>query len=92
MLKWPLDGEKCFRFWYINGARTDKGMYHIDCYQCINVCPFNKKPGIGHDMVRWSVRRRIPTLNRLFRLGDDLFYPPLYRTGKYKESDRDERA
>ena len=58
LLKWPLDGEKCLRFWFKNGAKTDKGMYHIDCYQCINVCPFNKKAGVGHDLVRWLVRRK----------------------------------
>jgi len=87
LLKWPLDGEKCFRFWYMNGAKTDKGMYHIDCYQCINVCPFNKRPGIGHDLVRWFVRRKVPALNRLSLFGDDLFYRPLYKTGKHKKPD-----
>jgi reductive dehalogenase len=86
LLKWPLDGEKCFRFWYMNGAKTDKGMYHIDCYQCINVCPYNKKPGIIHDVTRWFVRRKVPTLNRFFRYADDLFYHPLYKTGMHKES------
>lgn len=81
VLKWPLDGEKCLRFWYKNGARTATGMYHIDCYQCINVCPFNKKAGIGHDLVRWFVRRKSPLLDRMLRFGDDVFYPPLYGTG-----------
>jgi epoxyqueuosine reductase len=81
LLKWPFDGEKCLRFWYKNGAKTDMGMYHIDCYQCINVCPFNKKPGIGHDLVRWFVRRKTPLLDRILRFGDDLFYRPFYRTG-----------
>jgi reductive dehalogenase len=83
LLKWPFDGEKCLRFWYMNGARTDQGMYHIDCYQCINVCPFNKKPGIGHDLVRWFIRRKSPVFNRLLLAGDDLFYSPKYRTGKH---------
>lgn len=85
LLKWPLDGEKCFRYWYKNGAKTDRGMYHIDCYQCVNVCPFNKRPGLGHNMVRWFVRK-FPSLNRLWLFGDDLFYKPLYRTGKYKKA------
>ncbi|MCX7012593.1 MAG: reductive dehalogenase [Candidatus Sumerlaeota bacterium] len=80
LLKWPLNGERCIQFWYKNGAKTDKGMYHVDCYQCINVCPFNKKPGLGHDLVRWSIRH-LPFLNKLLKYGDDLFYKPLYKTG-----------
>jgi len=83
LLKWPLNGEKCLRYWYKNGAKTEKGMYHIDCYQCINVCPFNKRPGIGHDMVRWFVRKKIPWVNQLLKWGDDLFYKIIYKTGKY---------
>lgn len=83
LLKWPLNGEKCLRFWYENGAKTERGMYHIDCYQCINVCPFNKRPGIGHELVRWFVRKRHPWVNRLLLYGDDLFYRPIYRTGKH---------
>jgi reductive dehalogenase len=82
LLKWPFDGEKCLRFWWKNGAKTEKGMYHIDCYQCINVCPFNKKPGIGHDLVRWFVRTK-PSLNKYWVKGARLFYSPLYHTGKH---------
>ena len=85
LLKWPLNGEKCLRYWYKNGAKTDKGMYHIDCYQCINVCPFNKRPGIGHDLVRWFVRKKIPQVSRLLKWGDDLFYKINYKTGKYAQ-------
>jgi len=83
--KWPFDGEKCLRFWYRNGARTENGMYHIDCYQCINVCPFNKKPEIGHALARWFVRRKSPRIDRLMAFGDDIFYRPLHRTGIYKK-------
>ena len=83
LLKWPLNGEKCLRYWYKNGAKTERGMYHIDCYQCINVCPFNKRPGIGHDVVRWFVRKKNPWVNRLLKWGDDLFYKKIYKTGKY---------
>ena len=32
VLKWPVDGESCFRFWCETG---------IDCNICIKVCPFN---------------------------------------------------
>lgn len=33
VLKWPVDAEKCYRFWCENGA---------DCGICIKVCPFNR--------------------------------------------------
>jgi len=58
-------------------------MYHIDCYQCINVCPFNKKPGLGHDLVRWLVRRRSAWVDKALVSGDNLFYKPLYDTGMH---------
>ncbi|MFQ6074091.1 MAG: reductive dehalogenase [Candidatus Bathyarchaeia archaeon] len=38
ILKWPVNGERCFRFWCESG---------IDCSICIKVCPFNKKPKSG---------------------------------------------
>ena len=34
VLKWPVNGERCFGFWCETG---------IDCNVCIRVCPFNKK-------------------------------------------------
>ena len=71
------------RYWFKNGAKTDKGMYHIDCYQCVNVCSFNKKPGIGHDMIRWSIRR-LPALDRFWVFADDLLYKPIFPTGIHK--------
>jgi reductive dehalogenase len=82
LLKWPVNGEKCIQYWYKNGAKTSKGMFHLDCYQCINACPFNKRAGIGHHLVRWTIRK-LPFMNRLLKYGDDLFYKPLYRTGRF---------
>jgi len=79
----------CLQYWYRNGAKTSQGMFPVDCYQCINVCPFNKKAGIGHNLVRWSIRR-LPFLNRLPRFGDDLFYRPMYQTGRMKQKAPDE--
>jgi reductive dehalogenase len=84
LLKWPLDGERCFRYWYQNGAKTAEGMYHIDCYQCVNVCPFNKKPGFIHEFIKWFVKN-LPTFNSLWVLTDNLFYQPLYKTGRYRK-------
>ncbi len=34
VLKWPVNGERCFSFWCESG---------IDCSMCIKVCPFNKR-------------------------------------------------
>jgi reductive dehalogenase len=82
LLKWPLNGERCLQYWYKNGAKTSDGMFHLDCYQCVNVCPFNKKAGLGHDLVRWTIRN-LPFMNKLLKYADDLFYRPLYKTGKF---------
>jgi epoxyqueuosine reductase len=56
VLKWPVNGEQCFRFWVANG---------LDCATCIRVCPFNQEEGWLHDLVRVGVKRA-PRLNRLF--------------------------
>lgn len=61
-LKWYVDGEACFRYWAQNRQ---------DCAVCIRVCPFNKKPGLVHDAVRWVVRRT-PAFNALFARLDKL--------------------
>ncbi len=37
VLKWPVNGERCFSFWCKTG---------IDCSVCINVCPFNGKVSV----------------------------------------------
>jgi len=34
IVKWPVNGERCFRFWCETGT---------DCSICIKVCPFNKR-------------------------------------------------
>jgi reductive dehalogenase len=48
ILKWYVDGEKCFAFWAKN---------RMDCTNCIRVCPFNKVPGMSHDAVRFLIRK-----------------------------------
>jgi epoxyqueuosine reductase len=64
-LKWYVDCEKCFSFWARN---------RMDCTTCIRVCPFNKEPGIIHDLAR-TVVRRAPYLSRgLVWLDDALGY------------------
>ena len=61
--KWYIDGEKCFAFWSRN---------HAGCTNCIQVCPYNKPPGVAHDMVR-AVTKRTYLFNRLFVWADTLF-------------------
>jgi len=43
ILKWPVDGERCFRFWCETG---------IDCSICIRVCPFNRKRIVKTESVK----------------------------------------
>jgi len=62
ILKWYVDGEKCYSFWAKN---------RMDCTTCIRVCPFNKGPGKSHDAVR-SVIRRTRLFNPLFNWIDSL--------------------
>ncbi|MBW2017128.1 MAG: hypothetical protein JRJ01_09850, partial [Deltaproteobacteria bacterium] len=54
--KWYINAERCFSFW---------GTSRIDCTQCIRVCPFNKRPGVIHDITRLLIRKW-PALNPLF--------------------------
>jgi reductive dehalogenase len=63
VLKWPIDAEKCLRFWVRNGST---------CGNCIRVCPFNKEPGWLHDMVKWGVSD-LPWLDSFFVWTDGLF-------------------
>ncbi|MEE8448828.1 MAG: reductive dehalogenase [Thermodesulfobacteriota bacterium] len=60
-LKWPVDAERCFKYWAANGA---------SCCVCIRVCPFNKKPGRIHDLSRFFIEKA-PSLNNFFIWLDD---------------------
>jgi len=62
IVKWYVNAEKCFSFWAKN---------RMDCTSCIQVCPFNKPPGVAHDLVR-AVVRRTPRFNRPFVWMDSL--------------------
>lgn len=63
-LKWPVDAEKCFRYWAAVNRST--------CGNCIRVCAFNKPRGWFHNSVRWTVKN-LPWLDSLLMKGDDLF-------------------
>jgi reductive dehalogenase len=62
VLKWPVNGEQCFKFWAANG---------LDCADCIRVCPFNQGDAWLHDLVRLGIKRT-PWLNGLFLWSDGL--------------------
>ncbi|MCG8376419.1 MAG: reductive dehalogenase [Chlorobiales bacterium] len=62
VLKWYVNGERCFTYWATR---------RMDCTRCLSICPFNKPPGLLHDLVRFSIRR-LPRLNRLMLWGDKL--------------------
>jgi len=62
ILKWYVDGEKCFSFW---------AKIRMDCANCIRVCPYNKPPGFIHDMVR-GITQRTSLFNPFFTWMDSL--------------------
>ena len=62
LLRWPVNAEKCLRFWAENGA---------SCSNCIRVCPFNKPLGWLHSAVKWGVKNT-RWMDSLFVKGDDL--------------------
>ncbi|MBT8358432.1 MAG: reductive dehalogenase [Desulfobacterales bacterium] len=59
---WHINAETCLPFWAANGT---------DCANCIRVCPFNKPPGLVHELVRWGISNA-SWLNKMFLLGDDI--------------------
>jgi reductive dehalogenase len=60
-LKWPVDGEKCLKFWGANGC---------SCLVCIRVCPFNKHMNWFHRLVGW-VAAHIPRVAPLLVKADN---------------------
>jgi reductive dehalogenase len=62
VMKWPVDAEKCFKFWSKN---------HSCCGNCIRVCPFNKPDTLFHRMVKWQVKN-FSQLDRFYRWTDSL--------------------
>jgi reductive dehalogenase len=56
VLKWPVNGEQCYKYWVAN---------KLDCATCIRVCPFDQEQGWIHDLVRAGVKHA-PWLNRLY--------------------------
>ncbi len=63
VLKWPTDGEKCFKFW----AKKN----NTCCGNCIRVCPFNKPDTRFHRMVKWHVKN-LPQFDNIYKWMDDV--------------------
>jgi len=61
-LKWPVNGEKCLKFWGANGC---------SCMVCIRVCPFNKRMNRFHRSVGW-IADRVPWTAPLLLKVDNL--------------------
>lgn len=62
VLKWPVDGEKCYEQWQINGA---------DCGICIRSCPFTKPAGWLHDATRVLIGAKSGALDKILLSLDD---------------------
>jgi len=63
ILKWPINAERCIRWWAKNRAH---------CAVCIRVCPFNKPDTAFHRFSR-RVVNYAPIFNKIMLRGDDLF-------------------
>jgi reductive dehalogenase len=61
--KWYVNAERCFAYWAKN---------RMDCTDCIRVCPFNKPPGVLHDIAR-AIIRKTTLFNRALVSMDDRF-------------------
>jgi len=62
---WDFEVKSCAK----HRVGNPKGM---GCGRCVNVCPFNKKEGWTHDLVRWMVAH-MPVTNRFLIKMDDVF-------------------
>ena len=77
VLKWYINAEKCFSFWAKN---------RMSCSICIRTCPFNKAPGVIHDVIR-SVIKRTTLFNALFTRLDGIFgYDKIVPAKKFWDS------
>ena len=75
LLKWPIDAEKCLKFWAGNGSAS--------CSVCIRTCPFNKEDAWIHRL-SGGIIRRTTQFNRFFVWLDDLLrYGKQVPTHKY---------
>jgi len=62
VLKWPLDGEKCFGFLASNPK----------CMECVGSCPYNKQDFFVHRIATFLISRKSIVTNYLMAQLDDL--------------------
>lgn len=62
VLKWPLDGEKCFGFLASNPK----------CMACVGSCPYNKQDFFVHRIATFLISRKSIVTNHLMAQLDDL--------------------
>ena len=62
--KWPLNVEKCIRYWRLIGT---------DCGMCMKVCPYSHPPTFVHGLVRAGIRRSA-FARWISVIGDDVLY------------------
>jgi epoxyqueuosine reductase len=80
VLKWPINAEKCYEQWQING---------MDCSLCLRACPFNKPDNWLHEATRILVGARSGTLDQIMlnldnasRYGEQLSPSKFWKTKK----------
>lgn len=62
--KWPLNTEKCLRYWRLAGT---------DCGLCMRVCPYSHPPTFVHRVVRTGIKHSA-IARRISIWGDNFFY------------------
>lgn len=62
--KWPLDSERCLRYWRLIGT---------DCGLCMKVCPYSHPQTLVHNVVRAGIKRS-PFARHISIYADDLLY------------------
>ena len=80
VLKWPVDVERCFKFWNANGG---------DCATCVAVCPYTKDS--AHHWHHALAARLAPVAPSLFVWLDDLFGYGMAEPGSWWKRGRDGR-
>ena len=63
-IRWRIDPNTCFRYWNVVGT---------DCGVCMTVCPYSHPDSMGHNVIRWGIRRS-GFLRRVALWFDNLLY------------------
>ena len=77
ILKWYVDGERCYSFWAKNS---------MACGICLRVCPFSQRPGRIHDLARFMIRKTTLFNKLLVRLHGILRYDKPFSAKRFWDS------